>query len=163
MKAWWVALLAMFVLVSDRLTKVMLIDMLEPGQSLPVVPGYFSLVHVRNPGAAFGLLAQGSVPWRAAFLIGVAVAAVAGLAWLVRHTPVTKRWERGAAAAVIGGALGNLYDRFVYGEVIDFLDVYLGQWHWPAFNVADSAITVGACVLVAASLFGGRSSPQSLD
>lgn len=156
MKAWWVALLALFVVVADRLTKIMVIDVLAEGQSIALVPGFFSLVHVRNPGAAFGLLAEGNAPWRQVFLIGVAIAAVAGLAWLVTHTPVSKLWERGAAAAVIGGALGNLYDRFVYGEVIDFLDVYVGQWHWPAFNVADSAITVGACVLVVVSLLGER-------
>jgi len=162
-KAWWVALLALFILVADRLTKIMVVDVLARGQSIEVIPGFFSLVHVRNPGAAFGLLAEGGAPWRPVFLIGIAVVAVAGLGWLVMHTPVSKLWERGAAAAVIGGALGNLYDRFFYGEVIDFLDVYLGQWHWPAFNVADSAISVGACVLVLASILGDRSVDSSPD
>ena len=75
--------------------------------------------------------------------------------------PREAAWERGAAAAVIGGALGNLYDRLVYGEVVDFLDVYVGKWHWPAFNVADMAITLGIAVLVLTAFRDGASESDS--
>jgi signal peptidase II len=148
-----ISLIALLVAAADRATKAVILDQLIPGQTIPIVPGFFSLVYVRNPGAAFGLLASADSGWRDVFLISVSILAVAGLLYLIRHTPAERKWERFAAAGVIGGALGNLYDRLVYGEVIDFIDVYLGNWHYPAFNVADSAITVGVVILLVSSLF----------
>lgn len=146
-----ISLIALGVAVADRVTKAVILDQLIPGQTIPIVPGFFSLVYVRNPGAAFGLLASAGAGWRDVFLISVSVLAVAGLLYLISQTPVERKWERFAAAGVIGGALGNLYDRLAYGAVIDFLDVYLGSWHWPAFNIADSAITVGVAILLISS------------
>ena len=148
------ALVAIAILVADRVTKIIILESMAAGQSIPVIPGFFSLVHVRNPGAAFGFLASVGSGWRDVFLVAVSILAVAGLVYLICKTPRSRRAERFAAAAVIGGALGNLYDRLAYGEVIDFLDVYVDGWHWPAFNVADSAITVGVTILVLTSLFG---------
>jgi signal peptidase II len=148
-----ISIIALVVAVADRATKAVILDQLIPGQTIPIVPGFFSLVYVRNPGAAFGLLASAGSGWRDVFLVSVSVLAVAGLIYLIHRTPAERKWERFAAAAVIGGALGNLYDRLVYGEVIDFLDVYVGNWHWPAFNVADSAITVGVVILLVSSFF----------
>jgi len=140
-------MIVVLVVVADRITKMAILHWLDVGQSIPVIPGFFSLTYIRNPGAAFGLLAR-SGPWRDAVLVGVAIVAALGLGWLLLGMDTTRKWERAAAAAVIGGALGNLYDRLSYGEVVDFLDVYVGRWHWPAFNVADSCITIGVGVLI---------------
>jgi signal peptidase II len=145
-----VVLITLAVIAADRATKWMVMQWMRPGESIPIIPGFFSLTYVRNPGAAFGMFAGSSI--REPLLILVAIGAITGLAWLIAHTPVERIWERTAAAAIIGGALGNLYDRFAYGSVVDFLDVYVGEWHWPAFNVADSCITVGVAVLLFTSL-----------
>ena len=137
------------VVAADRATKLMVMHGMERGESIPVIPGLFSLTYVHNPGAAFGAFANS--PLREPLLVFVAVAAVAGLVWLITKTPASRVWERCAAAAIIGGALGNLYDRFAYRSVVDFLDFYVGSWHWPAFNVADSCITVGVGILLLTS------------
>lgn len=144
--AWTVAA----VVVADRVTKWIVTATMQRGDSIPVIPGFFSLTYVRNPGAAFGMLADS--PLRVPLLILFACAAIGGLVYLLMQTPRVHVWERTAAAIIIGGALGNLYDRFRYGWVVDFLDVYVRRWHWPAFNVADSCITVGVAVLLIASL-----------
>ncbi|MEE8310676.1 MAG: signal peptidase II [Candidatus Binatia bacterium] len=142
----------------DQLTKWVVSTSMTVGQSIDVIPAFFALTYVRNPGAAFGLLGNvGS--WGAPLLVVVSVVAVAALSWLLHSVPAAHRWERAAAAAVIGGALGNLYDRIMLGEVVDFLDVYVGDWHWPAFNVADSAISVGVVVLILASFRAGDAGP----
>ena len=164
-----VLFVATAVIVADRVSKVLILEYMAPGQRISIFPDFFSLVHIRNPGAAFGFLSQLGTAWREPFLIGVSLVAIAGLSYLVYKTPRDRHWERVAAAAVIGGAIGNLYDRIAYGEVIDFLDVYVRDWHWPAFNVADSAITVGVAILVIASTFGrhaevdGGADPTPVD
>ncbi|RMD83228.1 MAG: signal peptidase II [Candidatus Dadabacteria bacterium] len=151
----WVV--AASVVVIDRVTKLLVMRAIAEGASVDVVPGFLALTYVRNPGAAFGLFAAASSPVRDVFLVAVGVAAVVGLGWLLVRLPLEQRWQRLAAAAVIGGALGNLYDRLAYGKVVDFVDVYVGRWHWPAFNVADSCITLGVSVLALAALAGDRS------
>ncbi len=150
-------LIAAFVLVLDRASKLAVIAWIEPGQSIDVVPGLLALTHVRNPGAAFGLLAGAASVWRDLFLIAVGLAAVVGLGWLLLSLPRERRWQRLAVAGVIGGAIGNLIDRLTYGQVIDFVDAYFRGWHWPAFNVADSCISVGVVVLVVATVLTSES------
>ena len=145
-----VILLIAFVVALDLATKWIVSATMTVGQSIPIIDGYFSLTYVRNPGAAFGLLGDAG-NWGPLVLVAVSIAAVAALGWLLVGLPESQKWERAAAAAVIGGALGNLHDRLRFGEVVDFLDVYVGTWHWPAFNVADSAISVGVVVLVLTS------------
>jgi signal peptidase II len=140
--------IAVAVVGFDRLTKLWITDALDRGEVIHVIPGLLSIVHVRNPGAAFGLLAGAASPWREIALVAVSASAVLGFAWMLNRMPRDAVAERTATAAVIGGALGNLYDRIVYGEVVDFVDVYVGTWHWPAFNVADSAITIGIAILI---------------
>lgn len=140
--------IAVVVVGLDRLTKMWITTALDRGEVIYLIPGLLSIVHVRNPGAAFGMLAGAASPWREIALVAVSAAAVVGFAWMLNRMPRDAVAERAATAAVIGGALGNLYDRVVYGEVVDFVDVYVGSWHWPAFNVADSAITIGIAVLI---------------
>jgi signal peptidase II len=116
-------------------------------ESIPVIQGLFSITHVRNPGAAFGFLADASPLFRAIFFVAVTVLAI----FLVLHYIWKSRDEEPrltfALSLILSGAVGNLIDRVRLGEVIDFLDVYIGSYHWPAFNVADSAISVGAVIL----------------
>ena len=117
-------------------------------ESLSVIPGFFDLTYVRNPGAAFGFLAQASPALRSFFFSAVAVIAVfLILYFIIRHKEGTLL-QTTALSLISGGALGNLLDRVRFGEVVDFLDFYVGSYHWPAFNVADSAISVGACLLL---------------
>lgn len=144
--------LAALIVVVDQATKQVILAGWQLGESTPVIPGLFSITSVRNRGGAFGLLADLPEEWRVAAFVVFALGTVALLAWMFRETPAADRWQRAALAGVIGGALGNLVDRVRFGEVVDFLDVFVGDRHWPAFNVADSFISVGALVLVLAAL-----------
>ncbi len=138
---------SLVVLVLDQWTKWLVEAHLPQGASEAVVPGFFNLVHVRNTGVAFGLLASdhGAMSWLLAALGLAALAAVVLYFWL---TPGRDRLLLFALTLVGGGAVGNLVDRVASGAVTDFLDVQLGTYHWPAFNVADSAITVGILLMV---------------
>lgn len=151
--------LSFFVVLADQASKLAVAATMRLYQSIPVVP-FFNLTYVHNPGAAFSFLsdAGGWQRWffaLLAFAIGIVIAA-----WLAR----LKQHEGVLAAAlslVLGGAIGNLIDRLAYGYVIDFLDVYYRSWHWPAFNVADSAITVGVGLMLIESLGFGK--PKAVE
>lgn len=149
---------AVAVLLADQASKFWLIDLLtsDGGRSFRFGP-VFNLVMVWNPGVSFGLFASDSNAMRW-ILTAVSVAVAAGLVvWLVRGT---NRWLAIALGLVIGGAAGNAIDRVVHGRVADFFDFHVGAWHWPAFNLADSAIVVGVVMLVLDSLFADRRSPR---
>ena len=144
---WFLALIvAIFAL--DQLTKYWVIAFLPLHESIPVWEGFFNLTHVRNPGAAFGFLAGMDPQFRGAFFIGVNILAMGFI--LFYFLKVEKRSLKllTGLSLIMAGALGNLTDRLRFGEVVDFLDFFLGSWHWPAFNVADSAITCGAFFLI---------------
>ena len=142
--------LSVLVVVADQVTKIWVSGALRPYELVPVIDGFFNLTLAFNTGAAFSFLAQGG-GWQRWLLSGLAVVVtivlVVWLARLDRHD----RWTAAALSLVIGGAVGNLLDRLRLGHVVDFLDFYLGSWHWPAFNVADSAIVVGVAILLLAS------------
>lgn len=150
-RRWLSFALAGGVVLIDRLTKTWLEASVAYGDTHSVIPGFFDIIHTRNRGMAFGLFADGGGVWRTVLLVGVAVAVlvlVAGFLWrLPRELPAGQRSTRVALALILGGALGNVYDRIVQGSVTDFLDFYIGGYHWPAFNAADSAITIGAALL----------------
>jgi signal peptidase II len=139
--------LALTVVVLDQWTKWLVEVHLPRGAAEPVVPGFLNLVHVKNTGVAFGLFASdgGSTSWTVT-LLGLAALAAVGLYF--RFTPPHDRLLLAALGAVAGGAVGNLLDRAMAGSVTDFVDVYAGSYHWPAFNVADSAITLGIGLMV---------------
>jgi len=142
-------LIAAVVVVLDRSTKGIIKTHISAYDSITVVPGLFNIVHTENPGIAFGMLANASGPWRDVLLIGFsAVVLVAISVMLLRPASRRDTVLRTALAFILGGAFGNLYDRIVNGTVTDFIEVHAGQHYFPAFNVADSAITVGACLLV---------------
>lgn len=136
------------VLLLDQLTKAWILQHLPLYRSIPIFPEWFHLTHVQNPGGAFGFLADQHPGIRqVVFLLFSGLAAVMVLVLYFR-TPATHRVLAAGFALVFGGALGNLVDRLRFGKVVDFLDVHYGSFHWPAFNVADSAITVGIGIFV---------------
>ena len=140
------------VVALDQVAKWCVGQFMELHQSVPVIPGVFNLTYVRNPGAAFGLLAD--LPWavRAPLFTAVSVGALVLLLFLLRGLRPEQWGVRVALACVLGGAVGNLIDRVWHGDVVDFLDVHWRGFHWPAFNVADSCITLGVAVLLISSL-----------
>jgi signal peptidase II len=142
-------LLAALVVLLDRLTKGVIKTHISAYDTITVIPGLFNIVHTENPGIAFGMLANATGPWRDILLIGFsAVVLIAISAMLLRPGSQRDSILRTALAFILGGAFGNLYDRIVNGTVTDFVEVHAGQHYFPAFNVADSAITVGACLLL---------------
>ncbi len=145
---------ASLVVAADLATKAVVEATIPLYRTIPVIDGFLSLVHVRNTGAAFGLLAGAPAALRLPFFLLVSLGAVAVVVVFVRRLD-DRQWGLATALAlVLGGAIGNLIDRIRYGEVVDFLLVYWREWHWPAFNVADSAISIGVVVLVWSMTFG---------
>lgn len=146
-------LIAAAVVLLDRLTKWEVERKITLHDSIALIPGFFSLTHVQNRGAAFGLFDESPTQWKITVLILFSLVALGVV--------VTLLWKNGHAlsatgiglALVMGGAIGNLWDRLFTGRVVDFLLFYVGSYHWPAFNVADSAIVVGAILLVSEILF----------
>jgi signal peptidase II len=143
-------LLAVSALVTgiDQFTKWLVVRSFHLHEALPLVPNFFDLVYVRNKGAAFGILAD--TRFRVPFLLTTTLIAVVFLIWFYRQYRPDQVLGRSSVSLVLGGAVGNLIDRLRLGEVIDFLDVHWYQYHWPAFNIADSAICVGVGMLLLA-------------
>jgi signal peptidase II len=140
-------LTASAVLILDQVAKAIALKRLEMGVPVPVVDGLFSLTLVMNPGLAFGMLSSTPEGWRWV-VAALSVAALGVLGWIgMRMVAAAGRWAHVALGLVFGGAVGNLIDRARFGAVVDFLDFYWQTWHWPAFNVADSAISVGVALL----------------
>lgn len=155
-RAQWYSL-AIGILAADQAAKTY-IDMTTPlGWSRDVTP-FFNLVHVLNPGAAFSFLA-GAGGWQRWFFLAIALAASVWLAWMI-FRPL-RRMEALSYSLILGGALGNGFDRAVRGQVIDYLDFHLRGWHWPAFNIADMGIVGGAIALVLHSLVSVENPPAA--
>lgn len=148
------AMIAGLVVLLDQATKLLVLSKMPLYHSIPVIEGFFSLTHIRNPGGAFGFMAGGSQGVRNLLFIGVSIFATGLIVYFYRSTPKTYPYLASALAMIFGGAVGNLIDRLRFGEVVDFLDVYVGTYHWPAFNVADSAITVGITIFIAHLVLG---------
>jgi signal peptidase II len=142
-------LIAAVVVALDRLTKSLIKTHVSAVDSITVVPGWLNIVHSENPGIAFGMLADATGAWRDILLIGFSsVVLVAIAVMLLRSSAPRDAWLRAGLGLILGGAFGNLYDRIVNGTVTDFVEAHAGGHYFPAFNVADSAITVGACLLL---------------
>jgi signal peptidase II len=142
--ALWLGIATIVVLL-DQVTKITMTRLLAYGQSEPVT-SFFNLVMVYNPGAAFSFLAN-SGGWQRWFFSALALGVSIFIIWMLSRN-ASQRLFCWSLSLILGGAIGNLIDRLAYGHVIDFLDFHLGGWHWPAFNVADSAITIGAALFV---------------
>lgn len=140
--AGWLAV----ILVLDQLTKIIIDRTMTLHHSIPIIDGLFNLTYVRNTGAAFGIFAGSREAFRLPFLIIVSVLAIGFIFIMLKRLREDKTGLMSTLSLILGGAIGNLIDRIAYGEVIDFLDVYWSGYHWPAFNVADSCITIGVIV-----------------
>lgn len=139
------------IIVLDQISKVAAEHWLDLHTANPVLP-YFNLTLVYNYGAAFSFLSNAG-GWQRWFFTALAVLISLFILFWIKKLGKTETWVAASLALILGGAVGNVIDRILYGYVIDFLDVYYGTWHWPTFNIADSAITVGATILIVNSLF----------
>jgi signal peptidase II len=144
-RAWLWYVLSLAIVAVDQATKAMVLARFRPGEGVVVAPN-FNLVLVYNKGAAFSFLSD-APGWQTPLLVGFALVAIAIVAYLLWRSPERRILSAGLAL-ILGGALGNVIDRLRFGQVVDFLDFHAAGWHWPAFNVADSAITVGAVLLI---------------
>lgn len=133
------------IVMIDQFTKSIIENTLFLNQVIEVIPNFFNIVYIKNPGAAFGIFSDAGA-YRVVFLVSVSSIAVLLITYLIGQSKGTPPVI--GLSMICGGAIGNLIDRAKYGEVTDFLDVYVGSYHWPAFNVADSAITVGVCLMM---------------
>ncbi len=138
--------LSVLVVVLDQLTKRIVDVSMKVYETIELLP-FFQFTYLRNTGASFSFLAHAG-GWQRWLFIGIALSASLAIAYWLSRIPKDRRFEAAAWALVLGGALGNLIDRVLYGYVIDFLDAFYKSWHFPAFNVADSAITVGVGMLL---------------
>lgn len=141
---------SLIVIAADRISKISVQHSMSAFDSISVLPGWLRIIHTENPGAAFGVLAEGNVFLRNAVLIGVSTLVLLFVARALwgHNSSFSAPAARLGLALIFGGAIGNLYDRIVHGAVTDFIEVYHRWWSFPAFNVADSAITVGAILLM---------------
>ncbi|RMF82054.1 MAG: signal peptidase II [Nitrospirae bacterium] len=148
--------LSPLVVLLDQWTKALVTRRMVLYQSHEVVRGWFAITYIQNRGAVFGFLAQAEGWWRTPLFLGLAAVAVALLAYYYRHSRPEQTLLRNALALVLGGAVGNVIDRIRLGYVVDFLDCYWHGHHWPAFNLADAAITTGIALMLLDGLLEGR-------
>ena len=147
----------MVIVLLDQITKAAVLKYFQIHQSLPIINGLLNLVHVRNRGMAFGVMNRPHSGLSFYLLVGASLGALALLLFWVRKLKDEERGILLGLSLVLGGAVGNLIDRVRFHEVIDFIDFYVGQYHWPAFNVADAAITVGTFLVAISLIFSHKS------
>lgn len=142
------ALIVVLIFAGDQITKRIVQHSIPHGGVITVIPGCFNLIRTENSGIAFSLFSGASSPWKLALLIGVSLALLITVV-IVALKSRQMNWQTGVGLAlIVGGASSNLFDRIRFGEVVDFLDIYYRSYHWPTFNMADSAIVVGAGLLL---------------
>lgn len=147
------AVISGLVIILDQITKILILKNLPLYHSITIVPGFFNITHIHNPGGAFGFLAHQDSSLRSFLFIFFSLFAIGLIFYFYKNTNRTHPFLGSGFALILGGAMGNLIDRIRFGKVVDFLDVYLNNYHWPAFNVADSAITVGVAIFIFHVLF----------
>ena len=147
------AIVAGLVVSADQISKALIIENLPLYHSFPVIPGIFNLTHILNPGGAFGFMAGTSAVARTIVFLFISSMAVGLIFYFYYKTPPVYKLLSTGFALIFGGAIGNLIDRIRFGTVVDFLDFHIGKHHWPAFNIADSAITVGIFIFIYHLLF----------
>ncbi len=160
-KASFVLKLFCSIVLLDQLSKFAVNRLLPLNESVPVIDDVFSLTYIRNKGAAFGMFAGSTGPFRLIFLVLFSVLAIGFIVKILKGLSDNEKWLLTALSFILGGAAGNLIDRLIYGEVIDFLDFYWSSYHWPAFNVADSFISVGVVIILFRLILSKGSDPFS--
>lgn len=141
-------------IVVDQFTKYMVTAHIPLHHAIPVIDGFFNLTHIRNPGVAFGLFAHSPVEYKSLVFVAVSLFAIVAILYFFHSAPDDKRMVQNGLTLILSGAIGNLIDRVAHKEVIDFLDFFVGGYHWPAFNVADSCITIGVGMMLVDSFRG---------
>ncbi len=137
------------IVLLDQASKFSIVQAMRPGETLTLIPGLLDIAYVLNPGAAFGIMASRSSAFRSPFFVGISIVAIALIVYYYhRYLHEAARLPSTALGLILGGAVGNLIDRLRVGMVIDFLDVHAGAYHWPAFNVADAAISIGVGLML---------------
>jgi signal peptidase II len=148
---------AALVILADRLSKAFIRSHVELDVGrVPVIPHFLAITHVENTGAAFSLFSSWPSRVRVPLLVGFSILALVVVGYLLWNTVERFTWSGLALALILGGAIGNLYDRILYGHVTDFVHCYIGAYSWPDFNLADSAIVIGAVLLAIHLLVGGK-------
>lgn len=155
----WITLL---LVVLDQLTKWLVLQRIALHDTVPVVPGLLNLTYVRNTGAAFGMFNASDFAYKPLVVAGLALLALLGILWYAQKFAGDAWPARYGFVLIVAGAVGNLIDRVTLGFVVDFVDVYVGDWHFWAFNVADAAITIGAVLFAADTLFSRRHVPEAV-
>jgi signal peptidase II len=143
----------------DQVSKAVVSSTLRMYEVKPVIHGLLNLTLIHNTGAAFGLMSGQVSPVRTFFFLAVSFLAMCVVLWMLLRLPAGQKVEQVALSLIFGGALGNVIDRIRLGEVVDFIDVYYRSYHWPAFNVADSAISIGVALLIFRLVFAGEKTP----
>ena len=153
-RKYWILLIFCFgILLLDQWTKYVIVQKLGLYQRVEVIQGFFNIIHVRNTGGAFGIFGGEKGGIGSILFVVVSVVAIGAIIFLFAKTRENEKTLSLSFSLILSGALGNLIDRLHYGEVVDFLDFYVSSYHWPAFNVADSAITVGTFLVAFHMLF----------
>jgi signal peptidase II len=156
-------LVSLLVFLFDRWSKARVVEQISLGESIPIIRNFIHLTHSQNPGIAFGLFGLNPSPLQNWILVGLSLVAIGVVAILAWRYPVEKGGLQIAFALILGGAAGNLWDRIFDGQVTDFIDVFIGDHHWPVFNVADSAITLGVIGLAIALFFFEKQDTEQKD
>jgi len=141
-------IVSLIVIILDQVTKLLVLKYMPMYQSIPIIDNVFNLTHIHNTGGAFGFMANQSPLVRHILFHGISLVSLGVIVYFYHQAPANYPFLLTALSLIFGGAVGNLIDRFRMGEVVDFLDFYIGSYHWPAFNVADSAVSVGVTVLM---------------
>jgi signal peptidase II len=149
-------LIVSLVLVGDLYTKALIQDNFLLHYSVPVIDGFFNITYVENPGAVFGIMSDMDPLIRSVFFVVVSIVAIVLVLYIYFKHPENSDLVRVASALILGGAVGNMIDRIRFGKVVDFLDIYWGKYHWPAFNVADAAISVGVGLFILDMFLQGK-------
>lgn len=154
--------LILLVLIADQSTKIIVSKTITPHTNKVVIPGFFNLSHIHNRGAIFGFFSQSGKPFVYILLTVASLLALILVVYYFFKTPSSEKTMKISLSLILGGALGNLIDRVIRGYVVDFADFYIGRWHWPSFNVADSCITIGAFLLIFVLLKRSKNVPHTV-
>ncbi|MCJ7772826.1 MAG: signal peptidase II [Desulfobacterales bacterium] len=147
-------LIAGTIIVLDQITKALILKYLPLYNIITVIPGFFNITHIQNPGGAFGFMANQGPGLRSILFLFVSAIAIGVIFFFYKTTPSKDKWLTTGLSLIFGGAIGNLIDRIRFGKVVDFLDFYIREdLHWPSFNIADSAITIGITIFIIQMLF----------
>ncbi|MCH6580320.1 MAG: signal peptidase II [Nitrospinae bacterium] len=143
-------------IILDQYTKLLVSTHIPQGHFKMVIDGFFAITHIRNPGVAFGLFAEGPSQFKTLLFVGFSLIAIIAILIFFHQTPRERKMVQVALILIFSGAIGNLIDRILYHEVIDFIDLFVGRYHWPAFNIADSCITVGVVLMFTDLIRSGK-------